>query len=160
MLNVKFRNRSPFFLPPGTVVEVFDPFGYSHYLIVTSPKTRGPKGEDVIHNVKGRGVKWDFFKDAVAGRSWEVFNSPTSADEGNFRVRVAMRGIGVKYDLTEYNCEHFVTEVMTGKPRSHQMESVNALLSAVLTDILPAALMGMGAVAFLQSRRRPARRRR
>ena len=31
---------------------------------------------------------------------------------------------GRKYNVAEYNCEHFVTEVLTGKKRSHQVKAV------------------------------------
>lgn len=64
----------------------------------------------------------------------EKFNC--SKEERKQIIRCALHLAGKPYDLVNYNCEHFVTEAVTGKSRSRQVENVFATLLIVFVASL------------------------
>jgi len=86
----------------------------------------------IIHNNVGVGVSLvtvnEFFR--LCSRITRI-NRYAGSNTGRRRlVQRALQTIGKPYDLIDYNCEHFTTEMKTGKINSKQVE--NALLGAIL----------------------------
>ncbi|WP_162265868.1 lecithin retinol acyltransferase family protein [Celeribacter ethanolicus] len=98
----------------GTIIKTLK-FPVTHYgiyigngqVIDNSPK-RGAVGVTTIS---------DFKRDGVC----EIVNAPPSTQEGSRRCGLAHQRIGKPYHLLQQNCEHFVTEIMTGTAKSTQV---------------------------------------
>jgi len=47
-------------------------------------------------------------------------------------VKKALRSVGKPYDLINYNCQHFTSELRTGKRESYQLQNAAAVFIGVL----------------------------
>lgn len=73
---------------------------------------------------------WDT---VVEGRSYKVL--PIFSQEPEYQIlsRARMAIGNVKYSLSSYNCEHFVSEVITGVAESRQMQKMAWFVGASIT---------------------------
>jgi len=61
---------------------------------------------------------------------------PTNALERTKAAEQALRRCGdLRYKVSQNNCEHLVTEILTGKAVSRQLEEESTLVAAILFDI-------------------------
>lgn len=116
-------------LSPGDqIVEYITALGIAkHFAIYLGWDDAGT--EWVIENIKGDAVRVtkanDFFS-RVIKVDRIIKHTGTNWDRKNL-VQRALSKIGVPYNLINYNCEHFVTEVITGKPVSRQVQNAVAV---------------------------------
>lgn len=92
----------------------------------------------VIHNDINKGVSLitvDAFFAAVLKVNKIIPFRGTNTERKALVQRALIR-IGQPYDLINYNCEHFITEIKSGKARSRQVE--NATLTAAAIVLLVA----------------------
>ena len=81
-----------------------------------------------------------------------VYDSPFSGVE---IVRRARERIGQSYNLVSANCEHFVTEVRTGRAVSLQVETAEqwAIIGAVVV-VIGIGILAIAAIVFGEPRKR------
>lgn len=88
-----------------------------HYGIYVGP--RGSRGENVVHNAKGAGVQFVHLSEFAGGEPvWIVARVPSSWYAREIVAQRAVGLVGMQYDLINFNCEHFVNLVQTGKATS------------------------------------------
>jgi len=78
----------------------------------------------VAENQVGYGVRYANLQEVMNGGNLvrvEYNNFDTSSQNEIIR-RINLR-LGTQYSLFEYNCEHFVNEVLTGIRKSHQVNT-------------------------------------
>lgn len=110
----------------GDKVRVRADFGFYHYAIYVGPC--GPYGEDVVHNEKGGRVVFAYFHDFADGRDVEVAQrAARSWEEREAIVRRAISLLGRRYDLVNFNCEHFANYAIAGVLRSETIAALVAL---------------------------------
>ena len=105
--------RGPTFAP-GTLLEFTFMGGLKHFGIATGYGT-------VIHSSRRfGGVKESDFAEFSNGRPVRVLtiSCPVTGPELVARARAK---IGQRYNVLTKNCEHFVTWVLEGRPRSRQL---------------------------------------
>lgn len=95
-----------------------------HYAVYLGEDNAGTSW--IVENKQGHGVKLtkadDFFP---AGGSVTRINRFTgSALEREALVKKALDSVGRSYHLINFNCEHFSTELRSGRARSRQVEKV------------------------------------
>lgn len=117
--------------PGDQVIEAVPPFGaIKHFALYLGYDDRGI--EWMIENQKGNAVALikarDYFRHVTRIHSIRRFIGSKTAQLRI--VKSALAKIGRSYNLFVYNCEHFVTEVITGKRRSRQV--LNLLLLFLL----------------------------
>lgn len=123
-------------LQPGDqVIEAVQPFGaIKHFALYLGHDDRG--AEWMIENQKGNAVALikarDYFRHGVRIHRIRRFIGSRNAQLRI--VRSALSKIGKSYNLFVYNCEHFVTDVITGRPKSRQI--LNLLLLFLLSLFL------------------------
>lgn len=82
------------------------------------------KTDWIIHNTAGFGVSLitadEFFK--ICPHINEIRRFIGTNQERKLLVQRALMKIGKPYDFISYNCEHFISDVKTGKPVSKQVE--------------------------------------
>ncbi|XP_041939511.1 phospholipase A and acyltransferase 3-like [Alosa sapidissima] len=100
-------------------------------------------------------VKKQKLKDVAAGHVWRVNNSldkkwkakPSDAILKNAEQRV---GEKIRYRLIKYNCEHFVTELRYGQPKSRQAQTAELVAAGgsgvVLVGVLGAIVAALVSV--------------
>jgi len=104
--------------------DVFAVLGiYQHNIVYTG--VRDWTLQDVIHNDKRGGVQRARLKDLVAGQSCKIVRR----FEGNSwqreqAVRYALSLEGTRYDLLNFNCEHFSSLIQTGRAESPQLQAL------------------------------------
>ncbi|XP_036273309.2 phospholipase A and acyltransferase 4, partial [Pipistrellus kuhlii] len=142
---------------PGDLIEIFRT-GYQHWALyvgdgyvihLAAPDGFSGAGSSSVLSVLGsKGiVKKQRLKDVVGGCRYRVNNhldqqySPLPVNK-IIRSAEEMVGKALEYDVLKKNCEHFVTDLRYGNPRSKQAE--NFQTKAVVGG---ATLMG-GALAF------------
>ena len=85
-------------------------------------------------NVVGIGVKLtrvqDFFKQETRISQIEKFEG--SKEQRTQIVQTALAKLGLPYSLINYNCEHFVSDVKTGKAKSRQLEKAAIFIGIIL----------------------------
>jgi hypothetical protein len=95
----------------------------------------------IIHNNIHTGVSLisvdDFFSQVLKINEIIPFRGTNA--ERKILVQKALAKIGQAYNLINYNCEHFITEIKSGEARSRQLE--NAALTAA-GIVLLAAIFG------------------
>ena len=85
---------------------------------------------NTMRNGTVREEPWD---QAVGNRTYKIYQVRTAASAKSLLAK-ARSSIGrVKYNLTQYNCEHFVRELITGKAISTQVQwaAIGALVLGV-----------------------------
>ncbi|XP_066216200.1 phospholipase A and acyltransferase 4-like isoform X2 [Saccopteryx leptura] len=143
---------------PGDLIEIFR-IGYSHwaiyvgdgYVVHLAPPSEYPgAGSSSLFSVlSDRGeVKRELLTKVVGGCFYRINNYLDHKYEPlpvNKIISSAKEMIGkeMKYSVFSRNCEHFVTDLRYGKPRSQQVE--NFKVGAGVTSALGAlALVGYG----------------
>ncbi len=118
----------------GDKLRVTKAFGITHYGIYVG-------GGYVVHNHPDGGVETVTFERFANGRPVYIeARVPWAAQEA---VRqAALNLIGTQFDLFNFNCEHFVTFVQTGKPESPQLRGA----------VVGVAVLGLLALAAGSSR--------
>jgi len=94
--------------------------GVRHYGIYVGP--RGPTGEDVVHNRKGAGVEFDYFA-RVSGSLPVRIDRRAQPGTEELVVQRALSLLGTRYNLLDFNCEHFATIVQDGICESKQVST-------------------------------------
>lgn len=89
----------------------------------------------VIENSKVYGQV--VYRPMQAGEKWQVVK-PAPHGYEDVIINRALALCGKKYDVTAYNCQHFVSEVYTGMPASWQLNHIGIVLGLVTV----AALLG------------------
>jgi hypothetical protein len=112
--------RKNVFLHPGAIIAIPRPF-YSHYAIFAGVDSASNE-PIVIHNDKVLGVHCDFLRRVVDKSRFRVTDTPRSWPEAMRRVKWAKRWIGTPYDALNFNCEHFVRLVVSGRAESRQVQ--------------------------------------
>jgi hypothetical protein len=83
----------------------------------------------VIDNHPDRGVSLTNMKSFLNGRKLErVFRYRGNTFSRSQVVQKAYSMIGMKYDLTNFNCEHFVNEVLGAGKKSQQLANAGTVL--------------------------------
>lgn len=97
----------------------------------------------MIHNDINRGVSLisvdDFF--AVVLKVNKIIPFQGTNAERKTLVRRSLTRIGRPYDLINYNCEHFITDIKSGKASSRQVE--NAFVG-LLVAVFVGAIISRG----------------
>jgi len=96
----------------------------------------------MVENNVGEGVRAitadDFFSSVVKINGINRFTGTNAEREA--LVKKALRSVGKPYDLINYNCQHFASELLTGKAESWQLKDALVLgigallLGALLSD--------------------------
>lgn len=111
-------------LEPGdTIVEPIFILGMAkHFAMYLGVDDKGV--EWITENKKFKGVQIiiaaDYFKNVSSIARIEKFNGNNA--QRRVVVENAFRRAGKPYDLTSYNCEHYVNEITRGRPTSRQVE--------------------------------------
>ncbi|XP_008063716.1 retinoic acid receptor responder protein 3 isoform X1 [Carlito syrichta] len=149
---------------PGDLIEIFR-IGYQHwaiyvgdgYVIHLAPPNEYPgAGSSSIFSVLTdmAEVKWERLEDVVGNCNYRINNS-LDREYIPRRVEVIIEaaksqvGEKLKYNLVRRNCEHFVTDLRYGKPRSKQVDK--AKIGAGVTTAL--GVLGLFGYAVVRSRR-------
>lgn len=121
-------------LKPGDqIVEIITPLGIAkHFAIYLGWDNTGT--EWIIENKKFDAVRLikaaDYSKTVLQVSRIQKFSGNNIARK--LAVQNALKKIGKPYDLINYNCEHFVTEAITGKKKSRQVENAAIIVLAIL----------------------------
>jgi hypothetical protein len=103
----------------GAIIATFGPLDTTHEGIVYGADIW--RNILVIENSKQKGevsisYLWEFCGDG----GWWVKQFAPRGREGEI-INRALSLLGRKYHLTDYNCQHFASEVYTGIPRSWEL---------------------------------------
>ncbi|XP_062253444.1 phospholipase A and acyltransferase 3-like [Platichthys flesus] len=133
---------------PGDLIEIFRDEPYQHWAVYIG-------GQMVVHLVPEGGqssgssanpssssraeVKLEKFADVVGSDRYQVNNlldDKYKPCDPSIIVKEACERVGrePKYDLVDYNCEHFANEMRYGKAESRQVE--NNVWNAIFTFTL------------------------
>lgn len=121
------ENLQSYFLRPGDqLVEAIFPTGLTkHFAVYLGRLSDGQEWIAENHHLIG-GVQLITVQDYAAARRSLVRIDRFSGTEQE-RQQVILRALklaGKPYDLVQYNCEHFATEVRTGLAESKQVRNV------------------------------------
>lgn len=106
---------------PGDVFAVIG--AYEHHIIYTG--VRDWSQQDIIHNDKSGGVQRARLQGLVAGQRCKLVRRFVgNAWQREQAVRFALSLEGTRYDLLNFNCEHFSSLVQTGRPESPQLQAL------------------------------------
>ena len=98
------------------------------------------KTDWIIHNTAGVGVSLitadEFF--SLCPHITEIRRFIGTNEERKLLVQRALTKIGKPYHLIDYNCQHFTSEVKTGKTVNKQVEG--AIVGALLLSFLGALI--------------------
>ncbi|OZG70872.1 hypothetical protein BTA51_23840 [Hahella sp. CCB-MM4] len=99
---------------------------YQHWALVSDRQHSGKPM--LISNTRRNGtVREEPWDTVVGNRPYKVFPAMTHEPVHTIVAR-ARKAIGsVRYDLLDYNCEHFVKEVVTGVAKSSQSSMLKVL---------------------------------
>lgn len=102
---------------------------YEHHIVITG--VRDWSMQDVVHNDKSGGVQRGRLKDLLEGQSWRIVRR---FEGNNWQreqvVRYALSLEGTRYDLLNFNCEHFSSLVQTGRAESPQLQALTVAVVA------------------------------
>lgn len=121
-------------LKPGDqIVECITALGITkHFALYLGPDEYNR--EWIVENKKITGVRLipaaKYFSQLISLARIEKFIGTNA--ERNQAVKNALKSVGKPYHLTDYNCEHFVTEVTTGKSESKQVQNVSLSILGLL----------------------------
>lgn len=86
--------------------------------------------EWIAENKKHIGVQVitadEYFKSVLSIARFEKFSGNNIARR--IAVEKALRSVGKPYDLISFNCEHFITEITTGKATSKQIQVASGVI--------------------------------
>jgi hypothetical protein len=116
---------------PGDVVKRPGPWGTDHLGLFACIDVLGQQW--VIHNAKDECVRWDLLESFAAGSSVSLVRRAPNAYEGAVIVKRAQMLLGRRYDLINFNCEHFVTCAIAGNAVSPQLRGAVVSLVALAT---------------------------
>lgn len=77
----------------------------------------------VIHNAKNDCVRWDLLETFATGLPISLVKRASGRVEGNAILTRAQAFLGRQFDLINFNCEHFVTQVLANESSSPQLRS-------------------------------------
>jgi len=109
-------------LQQGDVIKRPGPWGTNHVGLFGGTDFLG-RGW-VIHNAKDDCVKWEDLETFAAGSMVSLVRRAANAQEGFAVVSRAASLSGTKFDLINFNCEHFVTYALAGEAVSRQLRGV------------------------------------
>lgn len=115
--------------------------GIRHYGIYVGP--RGPAGEDVVHNRKGAGVEFDYLARVCGVLPVRIERRAAPGTE-ELIVRRALSLLGKRYNLFEFNCEHFASVVQQGVNKSSQVSTGLGLALGAVGLLVAHSLVGRG----------------
>lgn len=124
--------------PGDQIVEYITPLGITkHFAIYLGWDHQGT--EWIIENKKGQAVRLvnasEFFGQVIKIDRIQKYTG-NNTDRRKL-VERALSKIGQPYNLINYNCEHFVTEVTTGQAVSRQVQNAVGLgISIFLLSLL------------------------
>lgn len=116
----------------GDVLKRPGPWGTAHVGLYAGIDWAGR--DWVIHNAKDDCVRWDLLDSFGAGNPVSVARSATTPYEGATIISRARSQLGRKFDLINFNCEHFVSYALGIGAGSPQLRGV-ALGAAALACI-------------------------
>ncbi len=121
------ENLQSYLLRPGDqlVEAIFTTGMTKHFAVYLGRLSDGQEWIAENHHLTG-GVKLIPVRDyAAAGRSLVRIDRFSGTEQERKRVILrALKLAGKSYDLVQYNCEHFATEVTTGMAESKQVRNV------------------------------------
>lgn len=113
----------------GDVLKRPGPWGIAHVGLYAGIDVAGR--EWVIHNAKDDCVRWDLLDAFGAGNAVSVLRRAPSPHEGAAILARARSQLGRKFDLINFNCEHFVSCAWASGAGSPQLRGL-ALGAAAL----------------------------
>lgn len=119
-------------LEQGDVIKRPGPLGSTHVGLYAGMDQSGR--EWVIHNAKDDCVKWDLLETFAAGNPISLGGRAANFYEGAAIIARAVSLLGRKFDLINFNCEHFVSYAPGGQAISPQLRTVvfgAALLASI-----------------------------
>jgi hypothetical protein len=116
---------------PGDVVKRPGPWGTDHLGLFAGVDVLGRQW--VIHNAKYECVKWDLLESFAAGSSVSLVRRAPNDHEGAVFVARAQSFLGRRFDLVNFNCEHFVSCATAGNAVSPQLRSAVVGLAVLAT---------------------------
>jgi hypothetical protein len=114
---------------PGDVVKRPGPWGTDHLGLFACVDILGQQW--VIHNAKNECVKWDLLESFAAGTSVSLVRRATNAYEGAVIVAQAQSSLGRRFDLVNFNCEHFVNCAVAGNAVRPQLQGAVVRLAVL-----------------------------
>ncbi|XP_017288575.1 phospholipase A and acyltransferase 3 isoform X1 [Kryptolebias marmoratus] len=146
---------------PGDLIQVFRGILYKHWAVYVGlgnvvhfgADGSAPGSSLVPASGQKSGVVMEKLKDVVNGDKWKINNyldkkyKPRCTNE-IVKDACKLVGSGLEYDVLNYNCEHFATELRYGKPESRQAYEARA---GFLEGVLEAtgAIIAVAAVAVI-----------
>ena len=119
----------------GAIIRTPGPAGTIHEGIVYGADRSGT--DFMIENSKVCGqVVISTLQEFCGGGSWEIVQPAPAGLEDQIISR-ALNLRGRPYDVIDYNCQHFVSEVYTGSPSSWQLPQFGLLVGLIALAILP-----------------------
>lgn len=120
------------YLRKGDVIKRRGPLGTEHIGLYAGSDWIG-RGW-VIHNAKDDRVRWELLETFANGEAVSVVRQAANAYEGEVIIARAHSLLGQKFDLINFNCEHFVTMAISGAAISPQLRGV-AIGLAILAGV-------------------------
>ena len=99
---------------------------YQHWALL-SDRTKNGKPMLISNTRRNGTVKEESWDQVVGNRQFEVHNIQISTSPSLILARARGCIDRVKYDLLQYNCEHFVREIITGIAKSTQIKQFLAI---------------------------------
>lgn len=99
---------------------------YQHWALL-SDRVRGGKPMLISNTWRNGTVKEESWDQVVGNRHFELRNIQINTSPSAILTRARSRIDRVKYDLLQYNCEHFVREIITGVAKSAQIKQALAI---------------------------------
>jgi len=116
---------------PGDVIKRPGPWGTDHFGLFVCIDVLGQQW--VIHNAKDECVRWDLLESFAAGSSISLVRRAPNGYEGAVFVARAQSFLGRRFDLVNFNCEHFVSCVTNGSAISPQLRGAVVGLAVLAT---------------------------
>ncbi|RVE68831.1 hypothetical protein OJAV_G00095610 [Oryzias javanicus] len=143
---------------PGDLIEIFS-VAYSHWAVYIGNgfivHFGRPGALSGSISLIGDGIVMKEKLQKVAGNNrWRVNNildekyTPLSPDE-IVKKACSLVGASLQYNLEEYNCEHFATEMRYGKPESRQVLEVQKETFVIFAGLW--LIVGIGILRALRS---------
>lgn len=99
----------------------------------------------LIENKEGFGVRvlsaHDFFKEVSCITRIEAF-TPSYHYSRQDLVEFALSKVGLKYNLTKYNCEHLANEIQYRNSHSEQVKKAEGFTMLAATVLIAVGLLG------------------
>lgn len=109
-------------LRKGDVIKRPGPLGTDHIGLFAGSDSTG-RGW-VLHNAKDDRVRRELLETFAAGETVSVVRRAANTLEGEVIIARGQSLLGQKFDLINFNCEHFVTVAISGRPISPQLRGV------------------------------------